>query len=149
MPKLAPLDISTFNVVNQSGCIPFQLGSSTSYLFDIGFNFSFYGRTFTRFYLNMNGFIQFYDPAVPPVTASQPSVFPDPSLNADIAALFWTPLDPTLWADSCISTRLLLDPATNASIREINYTKIALRGVLHDSQLVKSESSFTGTIQID
>ena len=148
VPSLS-VDLSSFNIINESGCLPFVSNSaSTSYLFDIGFSFPFFDRNVSQFYLNPNGFIQFYDAAVPPLKSPQGVVFPNATLAADIVAIFWTALDPTAWTDTCISTSFYYDDVALTSVRRIDYRSVPFEGVgsLPYRYNYPSKFSFSGTI---
>lgn len=59
--------------------------------FNIGFNFDFYGQTFSQFRICTNGFITFGDPS----GRYSPGSFPDASAPNGVVAAYWTDLYPT------------------------------------------------------
>jgi hypothetical protein len=59
--------------------------------FNIGFNFEFYGQTFTQFRICTNGFITFGDPS----GRYSPGSFPDASAPNGVVAAYWTDLYPS------------------------------------------------------
>jgi hypothetical protein len=59
--------------------------------FPIGFNFEFYGQTFTQFRICTNGFITFGDPS----GRYSPGSFPNASAPNGVVAAYWTDLYPS------------------------------------------------------
>lgn len=59
--------------------------------FNIGFNFEFYGQTFTQFRICTNGFITFGDPS----GRYSPGSFPSATQPNGVIAAYWTDLFPT------------------------------------------------------
>jgi len=59
--------------------------------YNIGFNFEFYGQTFTQFRICTNGFITFGDPS----GRYSPGSFPNASAPNGVVAAYWTDLFPS------------------------------------------------------
>ena len=59
--------------------------------FNIGFNFEFYGQTFSQFRICTNGFITFGDPS----GRYSPGSFPEAAAPNGVVAAYWTDLFPT------------------------------------------------------
>jgi hypothetical protein len=59
--------------------------------FNIGFNFEFYGQTFSQFRICTNGFITFGDPS----GTYSPTSFPSSATPNGVVAAYWTDLFPT------------------------------------------------------
>ena len=86
--------------------IPYTAHSSTAWnnvslnddeyssVFPIGFNFDFFGVTYSDFKISSNGFITF-DLTNPDMGCCSGEVIPDASWPDDLIALFWEDLDPS------------------------------------------------------
>ena len=83
-----------FNWVDISGVgTRLLVGDDTNHgPFSIGFPFSFYGVTYTQFYLNSNGWISFQPQSI---QGFANVCLPDPSAPRPLIAMFWDDLNPT------------------------------------------------------
>ena len=86
-------DTVTFNWIDASSGIDTGIKEDDgSAIVDIGFNFSFYGNTYSRVRIDSNGYLSF-DLQNDPENDYQNGTMPDPSLPNDIIGPFWTDLD--------------------------------------------------------
>jgi hypothetical protein len=84
----------TFASENTSGATAVTLGDDDVIKLPIGFNFNFYGNTYSEFFLNSNGLISF-DKFEHDYVASLRRNIPNPLVINNFVALAWSDLDPS------------------------------------------------------
>lgn len=82
---------STYNPQSTAGTSVGLSDDSNVGPFNIGFNFDFYGQTFSQFRICTNGFITFGDPS----GRYSPGSFPNSSAPNGVVAAYWTDLYPS------------------------------------------------------
>ena len=78
--------------ISRTGTLVSLADDDTKGPFDIGFPFTYYGKTYTSFYVSSNGWMTFL---APPNASYNNACLPDPAGPPALLALFWDDLNPS------------------------------------------------------